>query len=591
MRLPAHARWLAVSCLLLGLAGCSDGVQLNTDITGGTTSDNDTGGDGGGGADTGGTDGGGGVVAGTGAVPQLSPHASGFKGTYYSGAGQCATCHDDIQDDAGNDISMVRDWSSSMMANASRDPYWIAKVATESKRNPHLQESLGDTCSRCHAPMANDTARKDSQEISLSSGGLLDAENPLFDHAMDGVSCTLCHQIDNDALLGTPEGNSGNFSVLVQANLSERPAYGPYSDPNGVYMQSQVRFNPVFGAHMSTSEVCASCHDLETSSGTHQGDAAATFFPEQMVFSEWRNSSYAQEGDNQQTCQACHMPVVPGEAMLSNQGGGVPREGVSRHTFLGANTVMQSMLMNYRDELGITVPAARFEESIERNRAFLEAAADVQIAESVIRNGVLETRLVINNRTGHKLPSGFPSRRAHVHFVVKDESGSVVFESGALNRDGSIVGLIADSDSTQYELHYDTIDSPEQVQVYEAIMGDSSDRVTHTLMQAERYLKDNRLLPTGFDKASAPGNIATAGQASADSNFQAGGDEITYRVSLPATGTYTIVAELIYQPLAFGHIQDLFEDVDLPAVDQFKTLFDASELKAEVIDSVTATVQ
>ncbi len=482
---------------------------------------------------------------------------------------------------------MGRDWSGSMMANAARDPYWIAKVAAETKRNPQLQDTLGDTCSRCHAPMANDTARKNGLAISLASGGLLDEVNPLFDHAMDGVSCTLCHQIDNDALLGTPEGNSGNFSVLEKDNPSERPAYGPYSDPNGVLMQSQVRFNPVFGAHMSTSDVCASCHDLETPSGGHQNDMATGFFPEQMVFSEWKNSVYAQEGVDQQTCQTCHMPVVPGEVSLASRGGGIPREGVSRHTFLGANTVMQSMLMTYADELGITVPAARFEESIERNRAFLQQAADVDISDSVIRDGMLETRLVIRNRTGHKLPSGFPSRRVHVHFVVSDAAGTVVFESGALNSDGSVAGVSADTDSSQYELHHDIIDSPDQVQVYEAIMGDSADQVTHTLMQAARYLKDNRLLPDGFDKASAPDNISTVGAASMDSSFQQGGDTVTYQVALPASGEYTVFAELVYQPLAYGHIQDLFEDVELPAVDQFKTLFDASELKAEVIASDT----
>lgn len=41
--------------------------------------------------------------------------------------------------------------------------------------------------------------------------------------------------------------------------------------------------------------------------------------------------------------------------------------------------------------------------------------------------------------------------------------------------------------------HYQTIDSGGQVQVHEAIMGDEAARVTHSLMQASDYLKDNRL--------------------------------------------------------------------------------------------------
>lgn len=559
--------WLSLGFVLASLVGCSDGVQISGDQEP--------------------------VVTLSGTLPDLSPHADGFAGAYYSGSGQCSTCHDDLQDNEGNDISLVKDWSGSMMANASRDPYWIAKVAAESARNPHLQDTLGDTCSRCHAPMANDTARKEDLPISLASGGLLDASNALFDHAMDGVSCTLCHQMDDDGLLGTPEGSSGNFNVLIQSNPSDRPAYGPYSDPNGVRMQAQVRFNPVFGEHMGKSEVCASCHDLQTPSGGHLGvaDATSSFFPEQMVFSEWRNSSFAEGGENGQTCQSCHMPVVEGAVMLSSEGSGVPREGFSRHTFLGANTVMQSMLMEYSDELGISVPAARFEESIERNREFLQSAAEIDISDSVIQADRLQTRLVIRNRTGHKLPSGFPSRRVYVHFVVRDDSENIVFESGALNADGSVVGLDADTDSDRYELHYELIDSAEQVQVYEAIMGDSADRVTHTLMQASAYLKDNRLLPTGFDKASAPDDIRVAGQAVADADFQDGGDEITYQVALPSSGNYSVTAELVYQPLAFGHIQDLFDDAQLPAVAQFKTLFDASAFKAEVIASSTIQVR
>ncbi|MGQ7844200.1 hypothetical protein ACUNV4_06985 [Granulosicoccus sp. 3-233] len=581
--------------MLFSLVACSDGVRVDSQASGGTTSADgaDTGDfDGGDVAGGGGTDGDGSDAdGGTGALPELAVHDAGFTGTYYSGAEQCASCHDDLPDASGNLVSMASDWSSSMMANSARDPYWMAKVAAEARRNPHLQDSLGDTCSRCHAPMANDTARKDGLTPSLGDGGLLDEDNPLFDHAMDGVSCTLCHQIDDDAVLGTPQGHSGNFNVLVQANPAERPAYGPYSDPNGVLMQSQVRFNPVFGAHMSDSAVCASCHDLVTPAGGHQAGAAVTFFPEQMVFSEWRNSVYASEGDSGRTCQACHMPVVPGEMLLANRGGGVPREGVSRHTFLGANTVMQSMLMTHRESLGIAVPAARFAESIERNRAFLQEAGEVEITDSSISGGILETHLVIRNQTGHKLPSGFPSRRVHVHFLVLNEAGDAVFESGALNDDGSIDGLVSDADSSQYELHHDLIDSPDQVQVYEAIMGDSAEQVTHTLMQATRYVKDNRLLPSGFDKASAPDDIMTVGQANTDDNFQAGGDEIVYRVVLPADGEYTVIAELVYQPLAFGHIQDLFEDADLDAVDRFRTLFDATELKAEVIDSATITVR
>lgn len=526
---------------------------------------------------------------------RLAVHNDGFEGPYYSGSGQCSVCHDALSDADGNDVSIIQDWSTSMMANSARDPYWIAKVAAEMNRNPELKDELDDTCSRCHLPMANDTARKNNTSIGiLDTQGFLDESNPLFDHAMEGVSCTLCHQVEDDGLLGTVEGVSGNFSVAIAQRRSDRPAYGPYVDPNGVRMQSQSEFNPVYGPHIQRSETCAACHDLRTpqfDNSDGSGSAAASFFPEQMIFSEWKNSAFAADDANQTTCQSCHMPVVNGSMLLASVGGGVPREGFSRHTFLGANTVMQSILMNNASDLGISVPSTEFEKSIQRNRDFLKTAASVEIVSSDRQATALVTRVRVRNLTGHKLPGGFASRRAFIRFVVTDDSGSVVFESGRPNSNGSVTGIATDTDSTLFEEHYDVISNADQVQVYEAIMGDAAEQVTHTLMNAASYLKDNRLLPAGFDKVSAPDDIKTSGLAQMDVNFDAGGDEVVYNVVVPDRSEYTISATLMYQPLAYGHLQDLFTDVALPGVSAFKRQFDEADLKFEILATDSMLVQ
>lgn len=518
---------------------------------------------------------------------RLSVHNDGFEGAYYSGAGQCSVCHNGLSDADGNDVSINQDWSSSMMANSARDPYWIAKVAAEMSRNPELKDEINDTCSRCHVPMANDTARKDNTALAiLDAQGFLDKDNPLFDHAMDGVSCTLCHQVEDDGLLGTEEGTSGNFSVAIAQRLSDRPAYGPYVDPNGVRMQSQAQFNPVYGPHIQTSETCAACHDLRTpqfDNADGSGQAAASFFPEQMIYSEWKNSAFAIDDADQRTCQSCHMPTVEGAMLIASVGGGVPREGFSRHTFLGANTVMQSILMNNASELGISVPPAEFEKSIKRNREFLKTSASVEIVSSERQANSIVTRVRVRNLAGHKLPGGFASRRAFIHFVVSDADGNPVFESGRPNADGSVTGIATDADSTRFEEHYDVISNADQVQVYEAIMGDVAQQVTHTLLNATSYLKDNRLLPAGFDKLSAPEDINTAGLAQSDVNFDAGGDEVVYNVVVPDSTDFTVSATLMYQPLAFGHLQDLFTHSALPSVSAFKQQFDAAALKTETL--------
>jgi len=277
--------------------------------------------------------------------------------------------------------------------------------------------------------------------------------------------------------------------------------------------------------------------------------------------------------------------------MLSTRGGGVPRDGFSQHTFLGANTVMQAMLRDYSDELGISVDTTLFDASIARNRAFLRGAASIDIVSSSLEGQQLTSTVLIRNHSGHKFPSGYPSRRVYLHFRINDNNGNIVFESGKTAANGSINGNIEDVDNSQFENHYDVITRSDQVQVYEAIMGDTDSSVTHTLMQASHYLKDNRLLPAGFDKVSAPDDIKVAGLASNDSNFDAEGDQVTYLVTVPGGGSYTVFAELVYQPLAFGHLQDLFRSDHLPEVDQFKTLFNAALLKAETIATDSVTVQ
>jgi len=72
----------------------------------------------------------------------------------------------------------------------------------------------------------------------------------------------------------------------------------------------------------------------------------------------------------------------------------------------------------------------------------------------------------VENLSGHKFPTAFPSRRAWLHFTVHDHGGRVVFESGALRPDGSIVGNDNDADPRRFEPHYAAINSTEQVEIY-----------------------------------------------------------------------------------------------------------------------------
>ncbi len=117
------------------------------------------------------------------------------RGEYFAGSGTCTSCHRDMVDETGADVSLNTAWQSSMMANAARDPYWQASVRIEALVHPELASVIEDKCATCHMPMAASTVHADEEHAPVLDNGLLDPAHPLHGLAMDGNSCTLCHQI------------------------------------------------------------------------------------------------------------------------------------------------------------------------------------------------------------------------------------------------------------------------------------------------------------------------------------------------------------------------------------------------------------
>ena len=170
-----------------------------------------------------------------------------FETDNFIGSGKCAACHELLVDSAGNDMSIAGHWRSTMMANAAKDPIWIAKVSSEVKRNPALKKVIEEKCTLCHMPMAWTQAYKEGGERVMFDDGFLSPQNALHAAAMDGVSCSLCHQVQ-DEKLGQKESFSGKFVVDTVKKAPEREIFGPYKDPVQKVMQKGVGFTPVFGS-------------------------------------------------------------------------------------------------------------------------------------------------------------------------------------------------------------------------------------------------------------------------------------------------------------------------------------------------------
>jgi len=170
----------------------------------------------------------------------------------FTGSGNCANCHTNLSDSAGNDVSIGSHWRSTMMANAAKDPIWQAKVASEVSRTPGLKEIIEDKCTTCHMPMAYTQANADGTPASILDDGFLNPSNRLHELAMDGNSCTLCHQILDPVL--------GKYTIDTNLDPPERLNYGPFTNPQKMAMRTSSGFTPVFGEQTLESTLCGTCH-------------------------------------------------------------------------------------------------------------------------------------------------------------------------------------------------------------------------------------------------------------------------------------------------------------------------------------------
>lgn len=479
------------------------------------------------------------------------------RGEFFAGSGTCTSCHRDMVDEANQDVSTDRLWRATMMANSARDPYWQAAVRAETIANPALREIIEDKCATCHNPMARFTnihGQEASGSKLILDEGYTSETHPLHELGIDGVSCTLCHQIEN-LHLGEVESFSGEYSINPDLPTGNRINFGPYEiEPSEAdRMRAASGFTPVYGEHFGSSEVCATCHTLFTPFVNAEGEILGEF-PEQAAYLEWQHSSYR----SSHSCQTCHMPPAEGGVRLSITGG-APRSPFSQHVFVGANTYVPRLMQNFGDELKVTASGEQFETTIQNAAAQLEnRAAFVNLVNANIRGSQLAAEVEVRSLVGHKFPSGFPSRRAWVHFTVLDAVGNVVFESGGYDQSGAIRGNDNDLDPARFEPHYQTIRETDQVQIYEAIMHNSDGEVTTTLLRAASYVKDNRLLPFGFDKMTAGPDFAVYGEAAQDESFIGGSDRLLYDINLGnAAGPFSIEVELLYQTISFRWADNL----------------------------------
>ncbi len=496
-------------------------------------------------------------------------------GDYFLNSTSCRGCHGPDQahigsvDESGNDVNLVERWESSMMANAARDPLWRAKVSQEIITDTAHAALLQNKCTSCHAPMGRYNAKFKGfpyYAVSQINGDSL---------GIDGVACGACHRIGPSVGL-TFSGDIPYDTIHYSGYLQE---YGPFMNPQYAPMQLYEGITPTYSLHMDKSRVCSSCHTLITQSTDLNGNLTGGEFVEQATYHEYENSNFPA---NNIRCQTCHMPAIQDAIQIANGFQGLlPRTPFNQHTFAGANIFMLNMLKNNRDTLGIVVASSKFDSTILvtydllRNRTI-----DYHLTLDSVTTDTAFFKVKLQNKAGHKFPSGYPSRRAVVQFVVTDAANDTIFRSGLFDATQRVIG-----ETPSFEPHHDVINQSGVSQIYEMVMGDVNYNYTSILERAANLLKDNRLPPTGFTTShSVYDTTKISNDALADVDFNkvntvqgSGADALHFHVSLTGiTGAISVRTKVFFQTVPPKFLDEMFTLNSAP-INRFRSMYNSAD--------------
>lgn len=550
-------------------------------------------------------------------APVSDSRVPAHKHNQFMSSDQCMSCHAGDNSpfgpnliSQGVEVSAHGEWQWSMMGLAGRDPIFYSQLETESNLyakvgNQLSPEQIQNLCLHCHGVMGQRQFSADHPGELFTLAQAARPENKQY-HSLqlDGVSCTVCHQMADPSNDDLTQTRTGDFRVSPREN-GNLQIHGPLAAPETFPMVESLAALPKESAFVKDSKLCASCHTVYLPVLDTQGKILGHKY-EQATYLEWVNSDFGDGRPQAQSCQECHMPDVFAGQVLSNQkianvqDQDFPpalnaakvnvkrRPQQRRHMLQGANVFGLEMFQQFPDILGVRLKSFMTGFSTGLPQAInnatdgaLNRSVKVEIVQVAEAGNLLNVRVRSTNLTGHRVPSGVGFRRLILEFVVLDANGSVVWGSGRTNQLGIVVDQNGQPLSSEFhvggasEPHYQQITSQNQVQLYEELTKDSEGNFTTSFLGRVDEFKDNRLLPVGWSLNGPAGfkpefAAATAphGGALNDPDFTdgTGSDTIDYVAQLP-TGVarpLKVRATGYYQAIPPRYLQDRFTQAQGP---------------------------
>ena len=157
--------------------------------------------------------------------------------------------------------------------------------------------------------------------------------------------------------------------------------------------------------------------------------------------------------------------------------------------------------------------------------------------------------------------------------------------------DGAGAVLAAEKVGGGYLPHRDEIHGANEVQVYEAIARDRDGLRSRSMLATTGYLKDSRLLPTGWRPQGPAAAWTGPVLASADPDFDGGGDSVTWLLaaapaadgpSLDPALIHSAEVSLLWQPLGARHLAELLA-VPTEAGQRLAALLQGADMGPELV--------